>query len=107
MGFGYEPGANGNESMLDGKRLISFSTSGAPDQWVRETGALQALTTLFDRHVGAACGLQVVDHVHVGGVVSEMSDEAVQDVLQGVRRAVDAHFGALARRDVTSLRSTT
>jgi NAD(P)H dehydrogenase (quinone) len=107
MGFGYEPGVGGTESLLDGKKLISFTTSGAPDQWVRDTGALQTLMTLFDRHLGAMCGLQVVDHVHAGGIVSNITDEAVADVLQGVRRAVDAHFGHLARRDPPPLRTAT
>ena len=107
MGFGYEPGMGGTESLLDGKKLISFSTSGAPDQWVRDTGALQALETLFDRHLGAMCGLQVVDHVHVGGIVPGITEEAFQDVLLGVERAVSAHFGDLARRGAPSLRSAT
>lgn len=107
MGFGYEPGMGGTESLLDGKKLISFTTSGAPDQWVRDTGALQTLMTLFDRHLGAMCGLQVVDHVHVGGIVSDITEEAVEDVRQGVRRAVSAHFGELARRDGPHLRTAT
>jgi NAD(P)H dehydrogenase (quinone) len=104
MGFGYEPGLGGTESLLDGKKLISFTTSGAPDRWVRETGALQTLMALFDRHLGAMCGLQVVDHVHVGGIVADITEEAVADVLEGVRRAVSAHFGYLARRDPSDLR---
>ena len=108
MGFGYEPGLGGAEPLLDGKRLISFTTSGAPEQWVRDTGAFQALTTLFDQHVSAMCGLQMVDHVHVGGIVANMHEEAVEDVFAGVRRAIDAHFGGLARRDLTAhLRSRT
>ena len=107
MGFGYEPGMGGTEGLLDGKKLISFTSSGAPDRWVKDTGALQALMTLFDRHLGAMCGLQVVDHVHVGGIVSEITEEAVEEVLQGVRRAVSAHFGELARRDGAPLRTAT
>lgn len=107
MGFGYEPGMGGTETLLDGKKLISFTTSGAPDRWVRETGALQTLESLFDRHVGAMCGLQVVDHVHVGGIVPGITEEAFQDVVQGVQRAVSAHFGDLARRTTPSLRSDT
>jgi NAD(P)H dehydrogenase (quinone) len=107
MGFGYEPGSGGTESLLDGKKLISFTTSGAPEQWVRDTGALQALESLFDRHLGAMCGLQVVDHVHAGGIVPGITEEAVEDVRQGVRRAVSAHFGELACRGEASLRSAT
>lgn len=107
MGFGYEPGLGGTESLLDGKKLISFTTSGAPDQWVHDTGALQTLMSLFDHHLGAMCGLQVVDHVHAGGIVSDITAEAGEGVLDGVRRAVSAHFGDLARRDGPRLRTTT
>jgi NAD(P)H dehydrogenase (quinone) len=107
MGFGYEPGLGGTEPLLEGKRLISFTTSGAPDQWVRDTGALQALTALFDRHLSTMCGLQMVDHVHVGGIVADLRDDAAEDIFLGVRRALDAHFGGLARRDTPHLRSRT
>jgi NAD(P)H dehydrogenase (quinone) len=106
-GFGYETGRGGAEPLLEGTKLISFSTSGAPENWVRDTGAFQALTVLFDQHLSAMCGLQMVDHVHVGGIVSNMREDAVEDVFLGVRRAIDAHFGALARRDQTQLRSGT
>lgn len=107
MGFGYEPGQGGTESLLDGKKLISFTTSGAPEHWVRETGAMQTLMSLFDRHLGAMCGLHVVDHVHAGGIVSDLTSEAAEEVLQGVRRAVSAHFGDLARRNRGALRTAT
>ena len=96
-----------NDILLDGKKLISFSLSGAPEHWVRDTGALQALMTLFDRHLCAMCGLQLVDHVHTGGIVDNMTQEAVDEVLASVGRAVDAHFGRLARRDSPGLRSLT
>jgi NAD(P)H dehydrogenase (quinone) len=92
MGFGYAPGLGGTEPLLDGKKLISFSFSGAPDEWVRDTGAFQALTTLFDRHVAGVCGLQIVDHVHTGGIVPNMTEEAVADVLAKVRAAVRTSF---------------
>jgi NAD(P)H dehydrogenase (quinone) len=107
MGFGFEPGRGGTEPLLDGKKLISFSLSGAPEHWVRDTGAMQALMTLFDRHLCAMCGLQLVDHVHTGGIVDNMTQEAVDEVLASVGRAVDAHFGRLARREAPSLRSRT
>lgn len=107
MGFGFEPGRAGTEPLLEGKKLISFSLSGAPEHWVRDTGALQALMTLFDRHLCEMTGLQMVDHVHTGGIVDNMTQEAVDEVLASVHRAVDAHFGRLARRESPSLRSRT
>jgi NAD(P)H dehydrogenase (quinone) len=93
MGFGFGPALGGTEPLLDGKRLISFSFSGAPEAWVRDTGALQALTTLLDRHVAAVCGLRILDHVHTGEIVPEMTRDAVDDVLARVRAAVRASFG--------------
>jgi NAD(P)H dehydrogenase (quinone) len=99
MGFGFGPGLGGSEPLLTGKSMISFTTSGAPDDWVRETGALQALMTLFDRHVSQMCGLRMVDHVHTGGIVSNITDEAVADILAKVRATVNEHFGGLDRPD--------
>lgn len=92
MGFGYGPVAGGTESLLDGKSLLTFSTSGAPDHWVDSTGALSALMRVFDLHLQGVCGLRVVDHKHVGGVVSNMTREAGGDVLEQVRTRLDDLF---------------
>jgi NAD(P)H dehydrogenase (quinone) len=97
MGFGFEPDARGGTtSLLDGKRLISFTTSGAPDHWVRETGAVATLTNAFDRHVAAVCGMSVVDHVNFGGVVPGITKEAVAEMLSQVRTTVRAAFDPAA-----------
>jgi NAD(P)H dehydrogenase (quinone) len=92
MGFGYAPALGGTEPLLDGKKLISFSFSGAPEQWVRDSGAFQALTTLLDRHVAAVCGLQILGHIHTGGIVPDMTEEAVAEVLETVRGTVRETF---------------
>lgn len=92
MGFGYEPGPGGTQTMLDGKRLISLTTSGAPDDWVKDTGALDLLRQAFDRHVAAVCGLTVVDHLHFGGIVPGITAESVKDLLAKVRETVRATF---------------
>jgi NAD(P)H dehydrogenase (quinone) len=94
MGFGFAPGFGGTEPALAGRQLISFSTSGAPDFWMRDTGALSGLTRLFDAHLAAVCGLKVVDHMHFGGMVSGITEAAVDDVLAKVRSGVSAHFRA-------------
>lgn len=92
LGFGYETATHGTDPLLTGRRLISFTTSGAPESWVRDTGAMQALTTLFDAHVTAMCGLTLVDHVHTGGVVPGITEEAVADILDNVRSAARRAF---------------
>ncbi|MDP3852429.1 NAD(P)H-dependent oxidoreductase [Phenylobacterium sp.] len=91
-GFGYRPGFGGTEPMLTGRKLISFSSSGAPDSWVRQTGALSSLIAVFDCHLAAVCGLQLVDHVHLGGVVPDITQESVEDMLAEVRAAAARAF---------------
>ena len=92
LGFGYEPALHGTDPLLCGRSLISFTTSGAPDSWVRDTGAFTALTTLFDSHVAKVCGMTLVDHVHTGGVVPGITLEAVADIREKVRIAARAAF---------------
>ena len=92
MGFGFKPGFGGTEPALTGRNLISFTTSGAPDYWMRDTGALSGLTRLFDAHLGATCGLTVLDHIHFGGMVSDITEAAFDGVMTKVRTAATAHF---------------
>jgi len=94
MGFGFGPGFGGTEPGLKGRKLLSFTTSGAPDFWMRDTGALGALMRLFDAHLGGTCGLTVLDHAHFGGMVSGIRQDAVDSVLSKVRTAATAHFRA-------------
>ncbi len=93
MGFAYGKGENGNEPLLRGRKLISFTASGAPTEWVLQTGALEAVRALFDKHVAAVCGLQIVDHVHFGGIVPGIRADVVARHLQSVRNAVARQFG--------------
>lgn len=92
MGFGYEPGPGGTTGLLDGRRLISFTSSGAPEDWVRDTGAMRALTDLFDNHLARVCGLRVIDHVHTGGITPETTRQAGREVLKRVSDVVRSHF---------------
>jgi NAD(P)H dehydrogenase (quinone) len=92
MYFGYEPGPGGTTPLLEGKKLISFTTSGAPEAWVRDTGAMTALMTLFDSHLAGVTGLSIVDHVHNGGIVPGLPAETVDAILESVRAAVDRAF---------------
>lgn len=94
MGFGFKPDVGGAQPALTGRKLISFTTSGAPDFWMRDTGALSALMRLFDSHLGGTCGLSVIDHAHFGGMVSNITPEAFEDVMAEVRTAASAHFRA-------------
>lgn len=92
MGFGYEPGFGGTRPKMEDRRLISFTTSGAPEEWVRDTGAMTALAALFDTHLARVCGMAVVDHVHSGGVTPAMGAEAAAEILAKVREAARRAF---------------
>jgi NAD(P)H dehydrogenase (quinone) len=92
MGFGFKAGFGGTEPALGDKRLISFTTSGAPDFWMRDTGALDTLKRLFDAHLAGVTGIAVVDHVHFGGMVSGITREAYEAVLESVRESANRWF---------------
>jgi NAD(P)H dehydrogenase (quinone) len=92
MGFGYGPAFGGTEPKLVGKRLISVTFSGAPDHWIRDTGGLDALLTVFDRHLASMCGLQLLDHLHFGGIVAGIRPEAAEEILADVRARVRQAF---------------
>lgn len=92
-GFGYARDAGGPKPLLSGKRLISFSTSGAPEEWVRKTGSFEALRVLYDCHLAAMCGLEVVDHVHFGSIGSLTRKDVIDRHLDTVRIKVRRMMG--------------
>jgi NAD(P)H dehydrogenase (quinone) len=92
MGFGYTTGPEGMEPLLEGRKLLSFTSSGAPLAWVRDTGAWRAVRKLFDEHLSEVCGLTVVDHVHFGEITPGIREDAVRDCAQEVRLAFAEHF---------------
>ena len=94
MGFAYRREGSGNVPMLKGKRLISFTNSGAPTEWVIQSGAWQAMRTLFDGHFAAVCGLEVVDHIHFGGVVPGIRADSVKADMSKVAKVFEKHFAA-------------
>ena len=96
MGFGFGPGHGGNEPLLTGRSLISFTSSGAPKSWMVETGAWDAMRKLFDEHVAGVCGLTVRDHIHFGAIASNITREAVKACADEARAAAARHFGPSA-----------
>jgi NAD(P)H dehydrogenase (quinone) len=92
MGFAYRREGSANVPMLKGKRLISFTNSGAPTEWVIQSGAWQAMRTLFDGHFAAVCGLEVVDHIHFGGVVPGIRADSVKADMSKVAKVFEKHF---------------
>lgn len=92
MGFAYGRGGGGNMPLLKGRSMISLTSSGAPTEWVKKTGAWDALSKLFDEHLASICGLTILDHVHFGNVVPGMRPDAVERLLVNVRAVVSKHI---------------
>ena len=92
MGFAYRHEATGNVPLLAGRRLISFSSSGAPTQWMIESGAWQAMRMQFDAYLAAVCGFQLVEHVHFGGVLPGIRADTVKADMEATRQAFVRHF---------------
>ena len=92
MGFAYRHDATGNVPLLTGRRMISFSTSGAPTQWVVESGAWQAMRTQFDAYLAAVFGIQLVEHIHFGGVLPGIRADSVETDMETTRQAFVRHF---------------
>jgi NAD(P)H dehydrogenase (quinone) len=89
FGFGFAPDGNGPGPQLAGKRMLTFSSSGAPTQWVVDTGALNAVRALFDAHLARVCGLSVIDHIHFGAIAPNITVAAVERHLDIVRKVAD------------------
>ncbi|MCC7266302.1 MAG: NAD(P)H-dependent oxidoreductase [Caulobacteraceae bacterium] len=91
MDFGYALEVDRIRPLLGGRKLVSFSTSGASEHWVHSSGALDALMTLFDLHLSNLCGLST-SHTHFGDVTRDLTPEAGEQRLRQVRQVIARHF---------------
>lgn len=96
MGFGYAHGPGGMEPLLQGKKLISFTSSGAPLAWVRDTGAWRAVRKIFDEHLSEICGFAILDHVHFGEITPGIRKDAVESCAEEVELAFAEQFAPRA-----------
>jgi NAD(P)H dehydrogenase (quinone) len=93
LGFGFGPlHEGGNVPLLVGKKFLAITTSGAPQDWVRKEGALAAVRNLFDEHFAGVCGLNLVDHVHFGGIAPMLAQHVVDKSIARVKALVARHF---------------
>lgn len=95
FGFGFAYGEDGHSYVprLKGRSLISFSSSGAPTAWIRESGGLTAIQTLFDRYFAELCGMTPLGHFHFGGITPGASEFFIRGQLDQVARTVKTTFG--------------
>lgn len=92
MGFAYGRQGGGSVPLLTGRKMISFTSSGAPTEWVKQTGAWEAIRKLYDEHIAALCGFEVLDHIHFGGILPGTRKDAVERCCETVRQSISRHF---------------
>ena len=93
MGFGYGSQRGGqNARLLLDRSMISFSSSGAPAEWLRTEGGWNALRNLFDDHVAEVCGMNVLEHRHYGRVLNSTPACRIEAHLEDVRATVARCF---------------
>ena len=95
FGFGFAYGGSGHSynPLLTGRKLISFSSSGAPTNWVEQSGAFSAIQTLFDSYFAELCGMVSLQHVHFGAIIAGASEFYIRAKLDEVAKTVHTHFG--------------
>jgi NAD(P)H dehydrogenase (quinone) len=92
MGFAYGPGADGNQPLLQGRKMVSIGSSGAPKDWVVKTGDWFAVHKLFDEHFAAVCCLSVVDHLHFGEIEPGIRADVVEACATKVATMFETRF---------------
>lgn len=91
-GFAFAAGSSGATPLLEGRTLISFTSSGAPQDWALRSGVLQAEQRLFDEHFGDLSGLTVLDHIHFGGIIPGIRADVVERHRETARAAIAQYF---------------
>lgn len=93
VAFGYGGGGANTPPALQGRALVSFTTSGAPEAWAEKTGVLPDLRRAFDDYVAEVCGMTVLEHHHFGGVTPNLRPDAANTVLNEVKMTARRLFG--------------
>lgn len=93
-------------SKLEGKHLLSLTSSGTSLVWLEEQGQWQSLIQVFDRYLARAFSLASTEHVHFPSIVEGMSERFFQQNMEDVRQAArkmcsmvlhEAHSGDIER----------
>lgn len=96
MDFGYTARRHGgNQPLLGGRKMVTFTSSGAPQDWVELSGAWASMQAHFDAHFAAMTGMEIIGHHNIGGVGGGMRRDVVdrhrEDVATRARKIASAY----------------
>ncbi|WP_448192764.1 NAD(P)H-dependent oxidoreductase [Azospirillum sp. sgz301742] len=91
-GFAWEMRDDRAEGKLHGRRGVFITSSGAPMDYLRTSGELQAFTVTQDAAIMGLCGIRVVEHLHFDDMGPHTTAERIDACIARVRHAVRDHF---------------
>jgi NAD(P)H dehydrogenase (quinone) len=90
-GFGHRlMRERGGGSVAAGKYLVSITTSGNSSQWLESQGAMVSLHNVFDNYLANAFSMASHAHLHLSGIVEDITDLTVRRELFRVNEIADA-----------------
>jgi NAD(P)H dehydrogenase (quinone) len=87
FGTGFSYGAirdRDRHRFLNGKQLLSITTSGNSLQWLDEQGAWLSLRTVFGQYLAKAFSMASSEHLHLASIVDNMCERHVKEELYRV-----------------------
>ncbi|QNG43458.1 NADPH-dependent FMN reductase family protein [Sphingobium yanoikuyae] len=72
---------------VQGKPLVSFSTSGAPLPWLEQQEQVHSLKAIFDVYLWRGLAMSRAEHFRIDAVVPDMDAAYAAEQLDRVRRA--------------------
>lgn len=82
-GFAYKRGPNGIEGMLQGKKVLLFSSTGNPKKDY-EGGMYDAMNLTSNSGIFEYCGMTVLDHVYFPSVLSVPEEVRTQYITNSI-----------------------
>lgn len=96
-GFDIHAGKGGaGRAALQGKPLLSLTTSGMPLPWLAEQGQVLSLRNLFDAYVARGLGMPECDHVSMDCILPGLGRLSALEQLERVRHAATLACASLS-----------
>jgi NAD(P)H dehydrogenase (quinone) len=97
-GFAFQHQYEGRtDPLLQGRQMVSFTSSGSSGAWFAEQGLDKALRRVFDDYLAHLMGFTVLDHVHFGSIGEGLGPRWVQERLDTVRARFHTAFPQAVR----------
>ena len=93
-GFAYESRDGKVHGLLDGKKAVLVTVSGAPLSVLVGNGRWSAAQMLQDTHIFRSSGFDLIEHLHFDEVAPHLPDAAVKQHIARVRACARQHFSA-------------